>query len=351
MSFISEVERALIDQAVQEGMISRQPMKTGPKRGVKALDRKADIEAGIAAGWSLRDIAKSLCLSTQTISNNCRDLGIEVPRRPRRANEGDYASLKKEAAAKKKVQKVSDRRRFKTTPVPMGDPSTMANPGANGSIFPQRVFDPNDNETLLKDGSNQSKIGGDVLVGWLKGARIYTLTLEERATCPKSCKHWLSCYGNSMNHARRWRHGPQLMDQLREEVPDLCRKFGKILIRLHILGDFWSNDYVEFWHELLMSNTDLHIFGFTAHKQGTEIGDAIALIRDKYPHRFMIRHSNMTGPWGSFTIDFPTEEKQIGDAVVCPEQRDAMSGARKGRHCGNCGVCWSSDAPVAFVTH
>jgi hypothetical protein len=43
--------------------------------------------------------------------------------------------------------------------------------------------------------------------------------------------------------------------------------------------------------------------------------------------------------------------KTIGDAVVCPEQRDAMEGDARSVHCGSCGVCWSTEAPVAFVEH
>src|SRR5262249_24811065 len=35
-----------------------------------------------------------------------------------------------------------------------------------------------------------------------------TLTLEERATCPTTCRHWRDCYGNKMHRAQRWQRGP-----------------------------------------------------------------------------------------------------------------------------------------------
>jgi hypothetical protein len=46
----------------------------------------------------------------------------------------------------------------------------------------------------------------------------------------------------------------------------------------------------------------------------------------------------------------------IGDAVVCPEQRDAMNGSERGIHCGSCGLCWKTGGsatgrPIAFVEH
>ena len=54
-------------------------------------------------------------------------------------------------------------------------------------------MDKSEFENVLKCGRNNSKIGGDVLVGRLRGARIFTLTLEERATCPRSCAMWRAC--------------------------------------------------------------------------------------------------------------------------------------------------------------
>ena len=323
-----------------------------PGRSSPAVSRRREeVQRLVGEGKTVRQVSEALGASVAVIRLDCKQLGLSPVHEPRKRKSLDKAANRKARAAEEKVAKVADRRRFKTVPVPMGDPAVMAPADATGTIFPGRVFEPVDEEPVLKDGCNQSKIGGDVLVGRLKGARIYTLTIEERATCPMSCRHWRSCYGNSMPHSRRWRHGPALIDQIDREIADLCARHEQVLIRLHVLGDFWSVEYVNFWGHLLSRFPNLHAFGFTAHKRGTEIGDRIALIRKANPDRFWIRHSDMTGPWGSFTIDFPTQQKTIGDAVVCPEQRDGMSGERKGTHCGNCAVCWSSPVPVAFVTH
>src|SRR5262245_38746167 len=46
-------------------------------------------------------------------------------------------------------------------------------------------------ERLLIDGANNRKIGGRVTKGALRGVPVFTLTLEERATCPRTCVHWL----------------------------------------------------------------------------------------------------------------------------------------------------------------
>lgn len=269
----------------------------------------------------------------------------------------DKARIKKEVRAEKASRSVRDRRRFKTTPVPMGDPGKPITADhlssiSGATIFPTRVFDVGD-ENVLKDGSSNSKIGGDVLKGALKGARIVTLTLQERATCPRSCGLWNECYGNSMQYARRWKHGADLEAKIEKEVAELCAAHPAVLVRLHVLGDFYSVDYALHWALLLRTHENLHVFGFTAHLPASEIGQAVGHMRDEFGLRFSMRHSGMTGPWGSFTLDFPTEQKRIGDAVVCPEQRDGMNGGREGRHCGNCTLCWADEdgVPIAFVIH
>ncbi|QBF32161.1 hypothetical protein [Thalassococcus sp. S3] len=261
------------------------------------------------------------------------------------------ARSRRAEAKRAQVQHIRDRRRFKDTPIPLGQACVVADADMNGTVFPSRIAQVKEGKAVLKDGSHNSKIGGDVLVGRLKGARIFTLTLEERATCPSSCAHWRTCYGNAMPHSTRWVHGPALEDRLRVEVAEACAKHALVLIRLHILGDFYSTGYVDLWRELLVAHPNLTVFGFTAWPENTEIGAAIVDARDRFPLRFMIRRSGRTGRWGSFTIDFPTEEKRLGDAIVCPEQREAISAPERKRHCGNCSICWASDAPIVFITH
>lgn len=248
--------------------------------------------------------------------------------------------------------KLQDRRRFKTGMVADGS-ALVAAARLERTMFPDSVshFTDVSGEAILKDGSMNAKIGGDVLVGGLKGARIYTLTLEERATCPRSCKIWDGCYGNGMPFARRWVVTPLMIAALYTEVREVCAHDWNVLIRLHILGDFPSVEYVRHWGVMLHDFPKLHCFGFTAWQETTAIGAAVADLRDHYPDRFMIRHSGRTGTWGSFTIDWPTPRSRIGDALVCPEQRSSNGDAREGIHCGSCGACWASSDPIAFIEY
>ncbi len=312
-----------------------------------AVARRRNEVVRLAKSMTVPQIARFLGLPQHIIRADCRNMGVKAPTT---YSKGDQAAKRKCRIAKDKAEAVKDRRRFKIVPVPMGTYSAEAPADATGTVFPTRVF-PVGDENVLKDGANSAKIGGDVMVGHLKGALIVTLTLEERATCPRSCSHWRGCYGNRMQHARRWQPGQALEDALRREVAQLTAAHDKVLVRLHILGDFYSVDYADLWAELLQMHPNLHVFGFTAHRPKSEIGNYLIMVREAAGMRFAIRHSGQTGPWGSFTIDFPTELRTLGDATVCPEQQDAMNGSPKGIHCGGCGLCWAVDTPVVFVVH
>lgn len=348
--------RAQIDAKVAAGEVTKLPPSgnRGRRKSDTVAQRQAEVKRLHEEGKKVSAILAALSeagisASAATVQADKKALGLVKPRLSRQSQ--CAATQKKELRATRGAEKVADRRRFKVVPVPFGEPSVLMDADATGPMFPGRVFTPDGSELVLKDGCNNSKIGGDVLVGWLKGAYIATLTLPERTTCPKSCRMWRGCYGNSMHYARRWSPGPELEAQLRQEIEIACEKNERVLIRLHVLGDFYSFDYLKLWAEMLDTHDNLHVFGFTAWLPDTQIGSGVARLRSVYPRRFMMRHSGMTGDWGSFTLPFPTKEKIIGDAIVCPEQLDGMNGSKEGRHCGNCGVCWSTDRAIAFVEH
>jgi hypothetical protein len=262
------------------------------------------------------------------------------------------------AKAAKAVLKVQDIRRTKVSSVPTGGVGRLAEVPPH-SIFPNKVIDPSPEETVLMGGENNSKLGGVVLRGWLKGARIVQLTMEERRTCPTSCVVWNDCYLNNMQHAKRFRHGPALLVKIDQELDVLCAR-GQVLVRLHGGGDFYSLDYVAFWASQIVRRPMLHVFGFTAHRTGTPIGDAIAAVRDRWPNRFAVRVSSpirhVFKEWESYILDTPTNLARIGGATVCPEQHEAMTMTddlfKRGTiHCGSCALCWSNSVPIIFIKH
>ena len=58
------------------------------------------------------------------------------------------------------------------------------------TLFPTRVYEAGEVARVLKDGHQSRKIGKVIAKGRRRGWPIYTLTLEERATCPRRCAEW-----------------------------------------------------------------------------------------------------------------------------------------------------------------
>lgn len=211
------------------------------------------------------------------------------------------------------------------------------------TIFSSRVFDPDEVQRVLKDGHQSRKIGKVVTKGKMKGFPIFTLTLEERATCPRSCLQWASCFGNNMQAAERIVAGDALEAQLWEELSDLqSRHPGGFLVRLHVLGDFYSVRYAELWNEALEAYPALHIFGYTARPPQSDIGQVVCEMIGVWPERFHVRFSGWNGPKnGSVVVDSADETEH----VVCPAQTG------KTDCCATCAFCWHSDRTVAFLRH
>lgn len=209
------------------------------------------------------------------------------------------------------------------------------------------VKHPNELGNVLVSGHSNVKIGRDVRKGPLRGYWIYTLSLEERATCPRSCHHWFSCYGNGMPYAKRVDHrDPRALEAaIRRDVERLLAIKGRrgILVRLHALGDFHDAAYVGFWRAMLEEHPRLAVYGYTAWPRHTAIGQAIELTKRQHGRRFAIRWSN-GGEATDCTVPVRSLEPVPG-AFICPEQTGKTAA------CATCGLCWGTDRNVAFVEH
>jgi hypothetical protein len=221
------------------------------------------------------------------------------------------------------------------------------------TIYPTTVHTPRraGGPWALKSAGNSKKIGGLILKGKWKGFPAYTLTLEERATCPTMCRHWRSCYGNRMQWAQRMQVGPDLEWRLVRETAllDIDHPNG-FAVRLHNLGDFYSVEYVELWRKLLARHSGLHIWGYTArwNLKDDPIAAALnSLVSDAGWDRCAIRFSNAPFPFASSptTITVETRHQKPTDAILCPEQ------VGKTESCSTCALCWQSERRIAFLQH
>lgn len=232
--------------------------------------------------------------------------------------------------------------------LPRGHPAMVE----NRTLFPSTVIEVTKDvpERLLVSGANNRKLGATVEKGKFKGYALYGLSLEERATCPGDCSVRGYCYGNGMQMARRHRIGDAdvFFDRLGMEICELLDEHHGLLIRLHVLGDFPSVEYVAFWKEVLDEHPKVAIYGYTHRTDKDEIGQAIASVKLAHPERFRIRWSSDTKqPDGAIVLDHIPPAK-IKGALVCPAQTDATA------CCATCGFCWeyaSRKDAVAFIKH
>lgn len=219
----------------------------------------------------------------------------------------------------------------------------------NGTtVFQGRIYAVTRQATLLKSGDNQRKLGRTVTKGKWKGFPIFSLTLVERETCPRSCDLFLNCMGNAMGHAKRYKYGPELIAKLGVELAQLQRNHPRgFVVRLHILGDWMSLKYFQFWENALDIFPALHVFGYTHWQQGTVIGDAIHELREARWDRFAVRTSDAKTGSRAITIKSASDR---ADAVLCPAQNSGGGGLT----CGRCHLCWApafKDRAIAFVEH
>lgn len=196
---------------------------------------------------------------------------------------------------------------------------------------------------VFVSGHNSRKIGKMCIKGKWSGMPIYTLTLEERKTCPRDCELFRSCYGNRMPWSTRLPYGAALEGKIEIELSAFQIKHPRgFIIRLHVLGDFYSVEYVQKWEAWLHKYPALRVFGYTARHD--EIGLAIKKIVANQWDRFAVRSSNgmMAGIPKTKTIKSAAD---AADYIVCPVQTGATS------CCSTCALCFNSTKPIAFLAH
>lgn len=199
---------------------------------------------------------------------------------------------------------------------------------------------------VLVSGHNSRKIGRVVTKGKWSGMPIYTLTLEERRTCPRACLMWSSCYGNRMPWSLRWPAGASTEARIETELAELQASHpGGFVVRLHVLGDFYSVEYVDRWAAWLRTFPALRCYGYTARGADDPIGLAVQSIATANWDRFAVRSS------GGVLPDLPSAAavgrgEPVPQGIVCPVEVD------KSATCGTCALCWANPKmPIVFLEH
>ena len=200
---------------------------------------------------------------------------------------------------------------------------------------------------MLKRGKQNKKLGDKISVKMWKGMTMYSLSLEERATCPTDCQQWDNCYGDNMPFAHRFDHtDPNFISNLEQQLSSLNDKHTEgFVVRLHVLGDFFDGKYVVQWQLWLSQFENLRVFGYTHLPYKSQLGSMISNVNNSHPDRFRIRFSD------EYDTDFSAHVVKNNGIVeginnlICPEQQG------KTASCTTCGYCWSSNQPIVFIEH
>ncbi len=219
-----------------------------------------------------------------------------------------------------------------------------------GTRYGKMVRIPTPDTPVLQPGRANVKLGHRVLKGRHKGRKIFALTLEEGRTCP-TCDHEDICYGGNMHLAVRWKHGPELEQAIGNQLQSIARSREKLdpLLRLHVLGDFYSDRYARLWFE----EWDVPIFGFTHHHPLSLIGKRVfAQDWDRFSLRWSWRADRKPpiSRHGAVTVkaktdaEFQVQAKRF-DAIPCPVQTG------RAKSCASCALCWQSERNIAFREH
>lgn len=204
---------------------------------------------------------------------------------------------------------------------------------------------------MLKRGKQNKKLGDKVSVKKWKGMTMYSLTLEERATCPSDCQQWDVCYGDNMPFAHRFDHtDSSFIESLEQQLSLLNDKHPEgFVVRLHVLGDFYSGQYIVQWQLWLHQFESLNVFGYTHHSYTSQLGSMISNVNRLHPDRFRVRFSDdMSTQFSAHVTKSEGISSSISivtDAIICPEQLG------KTDSCASCGYCWTSNNPIVFIEH
>jgi hypothetical protein len=263
----------------------------------------------------------------------------------------------------KRAYSVGGQARFKNPVVTEPTPRTWAALAPSAppvvearTMFPSRVFDASERNQVLIEGINNAKTGNQIMVGPWAGMRHYNLSLEERATCPRSCACWAECFGNGMPMAVRFRYNPALMMSLDGELEWLSIRHPKgFSVRLHILGDFPDLAYLRQWVEWSDALPELHVWGYTARPSDSAIGKEIMAMNVRRPGRWQVRFSVAEDtPYAPMQVatTWKKPERYAFDpatkSLICPQE------IGKTDHCSTCGICWNpklAHVRVRFLGH
>ena len=196
------------------------------------------------------------------------------------------------------------------------------------------------------------------------GSRYHTVlvwNLPAVGTCPGASDWCLGCCYNADPRTEvfpvdRWKKnwGWYISNSsaLRSRIlSQLAAAAQPCAVRIHSSGDFFSNDYIRFWIDIIRHARDTRFWGYTRSWRIDDLRPALEELRTE-PNMQLFASWDDTMPpapagWRtSVVVDVTVADAASLPPLVCPEQTGARS------NCASCGFCLEPHpGNVTFFLH
>lgn len=199
-----------------------------------------------------------------------------------------------------------------------------------------------------------------------KCGKCYDKILIWNMPCVKTCpgaSDWCMryCYNAAYNNMYEWEGNFRkyssdsggLRRELTDQLKELCSS-KSIAVRLHSSGDFFSNNYIDFWIKIMKETPNIRYWSYTRSWRVEELSDKIAELHS-------IPNLSLYYSWDN-TMGCPKNKAKLAivcnnnlevnsysnqkEYIICPEQYNLVNS------CAECGSCIGGDGrSVVFIAH
>jgi hypothetical protein len=176
--------------------------------------------------------------------------------------------------------------------------------------------------------------------GNLKLGILPSFSLPPMKTCPGKTpfcdKYCFGCHGNYILANTHSSNELRLeVSRTSDFVPRMVADIRRIMapaFRLHVVGDFYSAEYLEKWIEIVRRFPDIHFFGSTRSWRVPKIAKTLEEFRDEknvYMRASvdLTDHLSPAPAWSTWSVE--------GQGVPCPHDKGKV------KSCYTCGRCWN----------
>ena len=189
--------------------------------------------------------------------------------------------------------------------------------------------------------------------------KVYVWNLPVVKTCPGASQWCLRhCYNADPRQEKfpieQWNKNFQFFLKDRELLESMILKEleivnSNIAVRIHSSGDFFSNEYIQFWKRIIVKTPQVKYWAYTrSWTKNDLLGELLSLKECKNLQLFASWDETMAAPpegWRK-SIVYSMDDNLYSNGIICPEQSGISP------NCATCNYCINKDkGDVYFILH